>query len=313
MGGGGMRFRSLEVAKNPDRQKYYVSQQVDMEGAIIRARFAGDAITLTSDNYTYTPSGALTENDDHITLTSTIGGVTRSATIPIEVLDISPTLDLNDWEAIAEAAKTGIADKIWHIGDTKNQVINGKTYTLKVIGFHHDELADSDEERNNAEYNGNTKKAAIVFQFMQSPGTAFFHTSSDWNIAWKNSSMRNTTLANLYNGLPSDMKAAIRKVKKYSAGRYASEAQETEDRLFLGSVAEIFGQNTDTAAAENAACKRYEYYLAGNIPPHENVNWLRSAHCNCSLDEYHFAIVANNGAKSWSTHMKLGYCPIFCV
>lgn len=315
MGNGGMRLRSLEIAQQPNKVSYMAGQSADLTGAKIRALFARDAITLTPDNYSYSPSGALAATDEAILITSTIGGVTRTASIPIEVKAISATLNLNDWEMIAEASALGIADEIWNVGDVKEQVINGVTYQLKIVGFNHDELDNTDAQRNNTEYNGNTKKAGITFQFMKAPGSAYLHSSNSWT-NWDNCSMRKTTLANLFNGLPSDMKAAIRTVKKYSAtgvNNYA--AYMSRDKLFLASLKEISTSYYSAAASgENNACSMYEYYQNGNKPPHSSTNnWLRSLHYGCSYGYYHYAVINSSGEPTWATHASYEYYPLFCV
>jgi hypothetical protein len=312
---GGASFRRLVVIRNPDKMEYYAGQYPDLTGAIIGAQFGTSVVPLHPDAVEVVQR-EVTEENPNITVTAMIGRKTRTLDIPVEYLNFSYTLDENDWERIAKAAELGIANQLWHIGDVKNQVIGGESYQLKIIGFNHDDLSESDEQYSNAEYNGGTKKAAIAFQFFNPLGKALYDTRYGWHY-WPDWQIRTQTLAADMNRLPDNMRSAIRLVKKYTQKtKVTREIQTSDDRLFLASTREIYKNALfDVGDEENAACSIYEFYqIDGNKYPAEDLSPLRSIHYQCNLSDTHiFASMSNGSIGSIENQKSYTYFPIFCV
>lgn len=169
-----------------------------------------------------------------------------------------PVLENNDWATISEIARAGEAAQYWNIGDLKNISIGGVTYAAQIIGFDHDDVTDP------ATY-GRTK-AGITFQLQNCLNTTYPMNSSDKNMGgWRNSYMRQTVLANIYNQLATDdteLKNAIVLVTKpYSAAYNSVNLVYCSDYLFLLSEIEVSGSIAYSPLSEGA---QYAYYAAGN-------------------------------------------------
>ena len=320
MGGGGMRLRSLEVTQQPDKILYLSGQNADLTGAKIRALFARDAITLTPDNYSYSPSGALAVTDEAIIVTSTIGGVTRAASIPITVLDFNATLNLNGWDMIALASSDGIAKDLWSVGDTKTDTVNGVEYTFKIIAFDADPLDTTDAKYNDASYNGGKKKAGITFQVFTCPSAGKMHNSSA-DAGWDDCSMRKTLLKNLYNSFPAGLRGVIRTVKKYTMHGYyynksgKTNAFYTADTLFIPAVKEIHSGSglSQYMTQEGNNVPFYTYYQNGATPPDNS--WTRSSDSPSCGVENHYAYHSSNKAFGLDSGAQSNryYYPIFNI
>ena len=65
-------------------------------------------------------------------------------------------LDELTWAEIIDISDAGLAKDLFYLGDRKNVLINKQYYTIKIIGFNHDDLTDEEG-----------KKAHITFEFDQ--------------------------------------------------------------------------------------------------------------------------------------------------
>ena len=311
---GGAVLRDLTLISPPDKLSYISGQYLDMDGTIVGARFGTFTIPLHETGWTYAPTRALLSTDTAILISATIGRVTKTFSVPIEVEDFSRTLDENSWSNIAIAAANGIAKQLWNVGDSKYFNLNGTQIEARIIAFDADPLDTADEKYSDTSYNGNKKKAAIVFQFFTSPGIARMHNYRT-EVGWDTCEMRTTTIADLYNSLPSDLKSVIRLVKKYSYNGRNSQNIETADRLFLESAYEVL-QSPGLGSNGNEASKRifYTYYANGQAPIKSVVNWTRSMHgSGCSVTN-HFAAIGTAGSVNFPSYdARQDYFPMFCI
>lgn len=56
--------------------------------------------------------------------------------------EVNMRFDYLSWAKIAEIAEAGNASTMFSVGDTRDAVIDGKTVTVEIIGFDHDDLSD---------------------------------------------------------------------------------------------------------------------------------------------------------------------------
>ena len=157
------------------------------------------------------------------------------------------------WEQIIEACQNNAVPDTWVADGScyKDMEINGTNYRIDIIGKNHDDYADG------------SGKAPLTFQMHDCYGTTYQMNSSNTNSGgWNSCAMRNTHLPAILNLMPAEVKAAIKEVqKKTSAGSQSSSIQTTNDKLFLLSEIEIFGNTTYSFAGEGT---QYAYYQAGN-------------------------------------------------
>ena len=74
-GGGGIKLAAIAILTPPDQTAYRPGQTFDPAGMVVQAIYENGA-TVTATGWTYTPSGALTEGTQNVTILYTEGGVT---------------------------------------------------------------------------------------------------------------------------------------------------------------------------------------------------------------------------------------------
>ena len=225
-------------------------------GIVVTATFDGKTLTATAG----TDGVAVLYPADFgvWTLKATIGGslVTQEFTVDaIAVFYTSmATLESLSWPVVSSVSESGRASSLWNIGDEKTLTVNGVSYTAVIVGFDHDNLTTPIGVRT---------KAGITFQLKDCLATTYPMEASDINTnGWGGCVMRQTTMATLFNQLPSALRDAIKHVNKLtSAGNQSSNILTSSDRLFLLSEMEVFGTITSSKAGEGS---QYAYYAAGN-------------------------------------------------
>ena len=175
----------------------------------------------------------------------------------------------NTWEQIIKACQTNAVPDTWAVGDQKSMTIDGTDYLIDIIGKNHDTYVD-----------GGT--APLTFQFNKSYNTGYPMNSSDTCAGgWADSAMRNTHLPIILSYMPTEIKTAIREVRKVAGmGSGQNTTLETSaDKLFLLAAEEVFGKGANYVPGEGS---QYAYYAAGNTKIKTRANgtvngwWTRS-------------------------------------
>lgn len=136
--------------------------------------------------------------------------------------------------------------------------------------------------------------------------------------------MRSTICPAFKNALPSDLRAVLKSVTKYTdntGNKSTAEANvtATTDTIFLLSEYEVFGTIAYANTYEANKQVQYAYYSAGNskIKYRDSATttavnwWLRSPYRSYAAD---FVAVHTGGAVDYySAHVSLAFAPGFCV
>lgn len=77
---------SIDVASNPTKMLYVAGEKFDPSGMVVNATYSDNSTKELKDGeYTYSPTGTLTENNTNITISYTDGGITRETVYPIKM------------------------------------------------------------------------------------------------------------------------------------------------------------------------------------------------------------------------------------
>ena len=261
-----------------------------------------------------------------------------------------PTTSLNDntWATIKEVSDAGQGENYWSLGDTKRITINGKVgnFTFSnlaidafIIGFNHN---SSREGTNRIHFQigkiGGKDVCLCDNQYGSSQGSNGYFNMNPNNSnsgGWNGSYMRKTLLGNsgtpssppansLLAALPSDLRAVMKSVTKYSDNTggspdNASYVTSTTDYLFLLAEFEYHGARTYANSAEKNFQLQYAYYKAGNSKvkyKHGETgtaarHWCRSVYVG---NTYLFCLVHTNGSATTDTaNRSWGAAPGFAV
>ena len=254
---------------------------------------------------------------------------------------LDPVLNNNSWEAIQWAAQNGVASSTWSVGDRKAVVLDGtvgaKTFSNKtvyayILGFNH----NASVEGNNTIHfqfgfdalTGGNHIAFCDSSYNSRGSTSAFrmNTSQSNRGGWKDSYMRNTIVPAFINAMPSDLQAVLKAITKYTDNEYnvtahntASYVTTTQDKVFLLSEFEIFGNRTYANQYEQDSQVQYDYYKNGNAKIMYRdtststpvIWWERSPFYN-SITQFCMATV-NGDAEYGTTHYSYGFAPAFVV
>ena len=248
-------------------------------------------VTQPDTEYTYVEmQGDGTDYSGSVAATLTAGEWSGKFNFNIKFDSGEVVKTLNDytWAEIAAISEAGEAANYFSIGDEKTVEIGAETYTLQVMGFNHDDLADG------------SGKAGMTLGLKEIMTTTAKMNDTNTNAGgWEGSEMRTYLQNDILPNLPQDLQDVIKTVnKKTSAGNKSTEIVTSEDKLFLFSEVEIFGTTTRSASGEG---EQYQYYADGGskarnyLSGSSNRWWERSPNVNGTNS---FCDVSNGGSAN---------------
>lgn len=216
-----------------------------------------------------------------------------------EPLITDPVLENNSWKTISRVSRLPeFADMTdseiqavygWKVGDCKSVVLSagtvdlcsfsGGTYQAMIMGFNH-----------NKELEGSGIQFAVVLNSGDFVIKQVRMNTTYTNVGgWKDSKMRTVFLPQFENLMPSDLRNKIRATVKYTNNKgsggtvIARDITATEDRLFLMSEYEYYGNIQRSSEFEIQKQKRYQYMTEHGSLGSDN-RWLRSAVLNSATE-----------------------------
>lgn len=302
--------------------KYYVNVTLNnvTSGFVPSYAFHGDAMSISltpSSGYelpatiTATMGGSstgITYNRDNKTIT--ISSITGDVNISITA--IKPvTLEETSWDKIADYAEDGSISSRFKLGDTKTLTATERrwkgdtktdyeditfTYTVELVGFDHDDLA-----------NGNGKAGAT---FMIK--TMYTAAQNNWrggtygnDGCWQNAWMRTPLNDLTKNSLPTELSTRIKQVKKTCD--LGTTSIETSDYIWIPSLQEVGGTTSESVRVHGTKypnialnASGYSTYITRNQPQTNN------------SDQYFKKQLKANGSvtssNSHKCYVRWGFC-----
>ena len=351
-GGTSVVLDSIEVFTPPNKTIYTVGQTFDTTGMQIIARY-NLGLTKIVTEYTYSPDGALTNEDTYVTISYTENGVTKTVQQPITVVTAFPVLNDNSWDTISSLSQGGEASAYWAVGDAKQITLNGTvgavTYNnyqpwVFIMGFNHNAAL----EGNNLIHFG-CFRAGQDFQVDNSIALddEFYNTQTSTQLAfhmnttntntggWEASLMRSTLLDSeadspsqaiefsFLAALPTDLQNVLRKCTKYTNNVGNNNTEEavtlTEEWAFLLSEWEVQGARTYANQYEQNYQQQYEYFVSGNSKiKYKQTNNGSSLiwwlrSPRAASGSVFCGVAASGGATISVASNSFGFAPGFCV
>ena len=122
-GGGGIKLASIAIITPPDKTQYRPGQTFDPAGMTVRATYSNGA-TAVATGWTYSPSGALAEGTESVTILYTEGGVTAQAQQAVTVQKANITVPTQSGSLTYNG---GPQSPTWNNYDTAEMTIGGVT------------------------------------------------------------------------------------------------------------------------------------------------------------------------------------------
>ena len=216
----------------------------------------------------------------------------------------SDVLNNFSWSEIDDIVQNGYQSLFFSIGDTKDVSVSGETLTMEIVGFNHDDLPGG-------------AKAGITFGMKNLMASTRAMNSSDTNSGSFFRSAMYTYLSETFlTGLPSDLQAVIKTVKKKTkvgGGSSSGDTRTDPMKIFLFSEIEVLGTN-------NGEGSKYSRFTNDSSRTKRLSNgsgsacewWLRSP--TSGQSEYFKAINKSGSAVFGNTaSTSYGVCAGFCV
>lgn len=217
-----------------------------------------------------------------------------------------PKLKLEDcsWAEIAMYAQSGMADKVFALGDTKSFFLHdGTVLTARIIGFNHD-------------FNDIGQINPISFECVETLNEDMPMNDEYTNKGgWKDSALRKKLNNAVFNDLPSDLIAVIKPTSKLTGtGGKEPKMGKTVDKLFILSEQEIFGRKIYSMGGEG---RWYDWYRQENTEygkckqtGERDWRWERSPHSG-NTDGFCFVASAGDAVSSYASAsggVSFGFC-----
>lgn len=283
----------IAITTQPNKTTYAVGGSFDGTGMVVTATYdTGKTKEVTG--FTFSPQTFSSVGTKTVTISYTENGVTKTATLSVTVIQVGDFATSN-WADIKAAVQAGINGldlfECWAVGDTKSVTLTtNEVIELQIAGFNHDTYSD-----------GVTAPVTLVMKDCLSSTEPM---NSDNNNAggYPASAMKTYVETNIYNKLPSDLKAIVSPVKKrcYTSYPDVSSLSEANYNVWLLAEAEVFDSVSHTIG--NGEGTKYPIFT-DNTSRVKKVNtvaklwWLRS--CTKSSGR-NFVLVYDDGNVSFT-------------
>mgnify|MGYP004455232065 CR=1 FL=1 len=298
------------VPKTGTTAKYTsIKNKLDNDATVVKAKSSVNGTLTITLNKTSTET--VTEEYTCKLEFNAVERDTLGSNIPTPI-----SFESDSWSTIAANVKAGNTSK-YNVGDTKE-------VDLGDLGTHTVRISNMSECPN-----GETSETAcgFVVEFADIITKQKFNSTNTNVGGWEGSELRTYINGTIYNALPSDLQNVISTTKVVSSHGYNSSNFETQDKLYLLSSEEIYGDfatssmaNYDTSVGTS---KQLDYYknqgvttssYAGAKKQYNGSNsnwWLRSAHSG-NTDSFLYA----GDISDWSMvfmYYSTGVSPAFRI
>lgn len=278
----------ISITTQPTKTAYAVGGSFDSTGMVVTATYDTGA-TKEVTGFTFSPQTFSSAGTKTVTISYTENGVTKTATISVTVVQVGD-FATSTWAEIKAAVQAGIGgldlSEHWAVGDTKSVTLTTSgTIELQIAGFNHDTYSDG-------------VTAPVTFVMKNCLNATAKMNSDDTNTGgYPASAMKTYVETNIYNKLPSDLKAIVAPVKKkcYTTYNQASSLSEANYNVWLLAEAEVFDSVTQTVS--NGEGTKYPIFTddTSRIKKANNYDvwwWLRSCVYN---NNRAFVVVTGGG------------------
>ena len=215
----------------------------------------------------------------------------------------------DSWATIAASVADGSYKTKYEAGKLKELTLNsGAAFDVEIVGIDHDDLADG---------SGKAGLSWIVKEFADITSPMNYGSTSNSG-GWNASYMRTTTMADIYNDLPEELRNVIKPViKKSSTGNMSANIVESIDNIWLPSLVElsniddkdeVYLQEGNTYEMFTDDFSRQKYQTDGvTLSPY----WSRSAVANSPYGFWY--ITANGEPTTFGSDTAMNVAFGFCI
>ena len=147
--------------------------------------------------------------------------------------DIKMSFGETSWEAIKWACQSGNASAYWKVGDTKEILIDGQTYHVRI----------ADMQKGRYDYADGSRKTNVVFEVVELLEPTQMLTTMNIDAPYSGSYFRNNVIPSIWDKLEDDLKQVIPEISLPSIYGYAMN--QASPREIYYSTEKIFVPTLD--------------------------------------------------------------------
>lgn len=329
-GGGGASVVSIAVTHAPTKTSYKDGETLNLTGMIVTATMS-DGSTEAVTGYTTIPANGSVLHEGTSSVTISYNGciatqaITVSPAVVVKSFASATDAELKAMIQALDAGTITTSDLGWKAGDSRSVSLSSftsypsgsastqaaQTATMVILN-----VGGKTFRGNGTSLDGQT--VHYVVGFKDNVAKSYYHASSN---VYANSLLK-TVENNVYNALPSDVKACF---KKFDVVTGTSDTQNATTQQYFTSAAakEIFGGSTASSSGSATSCSykaefnalsQFTYYATANNRKHSNLStfwWERSP----SYYDSGRACYVNSGgpAGSYGVYYDYGVSPFGCM
>ena len=285
-------LQAVSVAQEPTKLEYITGETIDPTGLVLN-------VTIDGNTYQIGPEGTGDGTDKYIKVDATMNGAILDASeytgvmvrpwvslnnnnvqssngFFISIADgpaADTVLENNSWETIAQIAAAGKAQEYWNVGDSKVLSAGGENLVVKIMGFNHYNLAETDS-RYGTPYNGGSNKSAITFMATTIPSAnrVWYSSNTNLSIRYGTSDIGNYVNTTLLSSFPFETSlvpvvqvgyqgsdTTFSSTSTSSINLYADEYQ-----VFLPGQLEVSASGYNAIAGLNTIENEFTFFANGN-------------------------------------------------
>ncbi len=297
----------ISITTQPAKTTYAVGGSFDSTGMVVTATYDTGA-TKEVTGFTFSPQTFSSAGTKTVTISYTENGVTKTTTLSVTVIQVG-AFATSTWAEIKAAVQKGIGgldlSEFWAVGDTKSVTLTtNEVIELQIAGFNHDTYSD-----------GVTVPVTLVMKNCLQFAAPMNGEISNLG-GYPASVMKTYVKDNIYNKLPSDLKAIVAPVKKrcYTTHNDVSSLSEANYNVWLLAEAEVFDRISYTVGYDEGT--KYPIFT-DNTSRVKKINestqawWLRSADSNTST--YFIAVDKGGYVSYYNAAYSYGVVVGLCV
>lgn len=235
--------------------------------------------------------------------------------LPISSYPASAFETVSDsWSDIATASSNGTYASKYAVGDVKSMVIDGKTYYFQLVAKDADVL--SSDGTTTVPMTWLMHKKFLTTIHRMSPSDSSGTQGTGGNGGWEYSELRSYLNDTILPLMPSDVRDAIKTVKKYSSNvvpgtqTAVKDGCITADKLWVPSYREAYGGNDleTNGPSYSGVLSSNDKRIKFNSQNTSYTWWTRSAVSNTSYQTVRTTGATSTGATATSYGVVIGFC-----
>lgn len=309
---GGNSTASIAVTHAPTKTSYKDGETLNLSGMVVTATKKSGSTETVTDYITVPANGvAVHEGNSSIVIVYdgcvTLQAITISPKIAVKSFASATDAELRTMVEALDAGYITTSDLNWKVGDFRSVSLSGYSGSKQLVILN---IGGKTFKGNGTSLDNTTCHYVVGFKDNVTVDT----WSEGENYEYPSSTIK-ARENEIYNSLPSDVKACFKKFNVVTGQNYNNKTEGgtnyTSQQYFTSPAEkEVFGSRTYSTTKEANALTQFTYYATADNRKHSSRWWTRSIgaenyYCACGVD--------STSSSAIMTSMNCGVAPYGCM